>query len=62
MKVDEIPFDFERRRMSVVLNTSKGKHLMISKGAVEEMLSLCKYALDPETIIAYILRMIILFR
>ncbi|MET7038143.1 magnesium-translocating P-type ATPase [Elizabethkingia miricola] len=47
MKVDEIPFDFERRRMSVVLNTSKGKHLMISKGAVEEMLSLCKYALDP---------------
>ncbi|OPC34404.1 magnesium-translocating P-type ATPase [Elizabethkingia miricola] len=47
MKVDEIPFDFKRRRMSVVLNTSKGKHLMISKGAVEEMLSLCKYALDP---------------
>lgn len=47
LKVDEIPFDFERRRMSVILNTSKGKHLMISKGAVEEMLSLCTYALDP---------------
>ncbi|CAM2892527.1 magnesium-translocating P-type ATPase [Chryseobacterium flavum] len=47
LKVDEIPFDFERRRMSVILKTSKGKHLMISKGAVEEMLSLCKYALDP---------------
>lgn len=47
LKVDEIPFDFERRRMSVILNTSKGKHLMISKGAVEEMLSLCHYALDP---------------
>ncbi|WP_336665112.1 magnesium-translocating P-type ATPase [Elizabethkingia meningoseptica] len=47
MKVDEIPFDFERRRMSVILNTSGGKHLMICKGAVEEMLSLCKYALDP---------------
>ncbi|NIF04143.1 magnesium-translocating P-type ATPase [Chryseobacterium sp. Tr-659] len=47
LKVDEIPFDFERRRMSVILNTSRGKHLMISKGAVEEMLSLCKYALDP---------------
>jgi Mg2+-importing ATPase len=31
LKVDEIPFDFERRRMSVILNTSKGKHLMISK-------------------------------
>ncbi|MGH1519406.1 magnesium-translocating P-type ATPase [Chryseobacterium sp. JK1] len=47
LKVDEIPFDFERRRMSVILNTSQGKHLMISKGAVEEMLSLCQYALDP---------------
>lgn len=47
LKVDEIPFDFERRRMSVILNTSSGKHLMICKGAVEEMLSLCKYALDP---------------
>lgn len=46
-KVDEIPFDFERRRMSVILNTSKGKHLMICKGAVEEMLPLCQYALDP---------------
>jgi Mg2+-importing ATPase len=46
-KVDEIPFDFERRRMSVILNTSTGKHLMICKGAVEEMLPLCKYALDP---------------
>ncbi len=46
-KVDEIPFDFERRRMSVILNTSKGRHLMICKGAVEEMLPLCQYALDP---------------
>lgn len=46
-KVDEIPFDFERRRMSVILNTSQGKHLMICKGAVEEMLPLCQYALDP---------------
>ncbi|WP_126652127.1 magnesium-translocating P-type ATPase [Chryseobacterium aureum] len=46
-KVDEIPFDFERRRMSVILNTSQGKHLMICKGAVEEMLPLCQHALDP---------------
>jgi Mg2+-importing ATPase len=47
LKIDEIPFDFERRRMSVVLSTANGKHLMITKGAVEETLSLCKYALDP---------------
>jgi len=42
IKVDEIPFDFERRRMSVVV--SKGKTQMITKGAVEEMLSVCSFA------------------
>lgn len=47
LKIDEIPFDFERRRMSVILNTSGKKHLMITKGAVEEMLPLCQYTLDP---------------
>lgn len=47
IKIDEIPFDFERRRMSVILNTAGKKHLMITKGAVEEMLPLCQYTLDP---------------
>lgn len=47
LKIDEIPFDFERRRMSVILNTPGKKHLMITKGAVEEMLPLCQYTLDP---------------
>lgn len=42
IKVDEIPFDFERRRMSVVVQN--GKTQMITKGAVEEMLSVCSYA------------------
>lgn len=46
-KVDEIPFDFVRRRMSVVLKQLDGKHLLICKGAVEEMLDLCSYAFDP---------------
>lgn len=46
-KVDEIPFDFQRRRMSVVLKQANGKHLLVCKGAVEEMLSLCSHALDP---------------
>ncbi len=41
-KVDEIPFDFERRRMSVVVQN--GKTQMITKGAVEEMLAICSYA------------------
>ena len=37
-RVDEIPFDFVRRRMSVVLIDNKGKRQLITKGAVEEML------------------------
>lgn len=47
LKVDEIPFDFGRRRMSVILKQRNGKHLLICKGAVEEMLNLCGYAFDP---------------
>jgi Mg2+-importing ATPase len=45
--VDEIPFDFQRRRMSVILEEANHKHLLICKGAVEEMLGLCSYAFDP---------------
>jgi len=47
VKVDEIPFDFKRRRMSVILKRSNGKHLMITKGAVEEVLPLCSHTFDP---------------
>ena len=47
LKVDEIPFDFQRRRMSVILKQRNGKHLLICKGAVEEMLNLCTHAFDP---------------
>lgn len=46
-KIDEIPFDFLRRRMSVVLKQKNGKHLMITKGAVEEMLDLCTHCFNP---------------
>ncbi|TWI97678.1 Mg2+-importing ATPase [Mucilaginibacter frigoritolerans] len=46
-KIDEIPFDFQRRRMSVILEEKNGKHLLICKGAVEEMLDLCSHAFDP---------------
>ncbi len=42
-KVDEIPFDFNRRRMSVVVEDSNGKRQLITKGAIEEMLSVCSY-------------------
>ncbi|MBB4108520.1 magnesium-translocating P-type ATPase [Pedobacter zeae] len=46
-KIDEIPFDFQRRRMSVILEEKNGKHLLICKGAVEEMLDHCSHAFDP---------------
>ncbi len=40
---DEIPFDFSRRRMSVVLQDKTGKRQLITKGAVEEILSICSF-------------------
>ncbi len=43
-KVDEIPFDFERRRMSVVVKDRSGKTQLVTKGAVEEMLKCCACA------------------
>lgn len=41
--VDEIPFDFARRRMSVILEDPKDKRQLITKGAVEEIMERCKY-------------------
>ncbi|ATS18955.1 magnesium-translocating P-type ATPase [Parathermosynechococcus lividus PCC 6715] len=47
-KVDEIPFDFVRRRMSVVVEPrggrSEGQHVLICKGAVEELFNVCSHA------------------
>ena len=44
VKVDEIPFDFARRRLSTVVQDQAGKTQMVTKGAVEEMLSICSFA------------------
>ena len=43
-KVDEIPFDFQRRRMSVVVEEEHERHLLICKGAVEEIFSISSHA------------------
>jgi len=43
-KIDEIPFDFTRRRMSVVVEDTAGKRQIITKGAIEEMLAICSHA------------------
>ena len=40
-KIDEIPFDFSRRRLSVIVSNENNKMQMITKGAVEEILSIC---------------------
>ncbi len=47
-KVDEIPFDFKRRRMSVVIDY-EDRHVLICKGAVEEVSSVCdNYQVDDD--------------
>jgi len=40
-KVDEVPFDFKRRRMSVVVERDGQHHQLVCKGAVEEVLAIC---------------------
>src|SRR4029079_10951455 len=48
-KVDEIPFDFQRRIMTVVVRTPEGKDRIISKGAPEAIFPRCKnFELDGE--------------
>ncbi|MGD0877383.1 MAG: magnesium-translocating P-type ATPase [Anaerolineales bacterium] len=39
-KIDELPFDFQRKRMSVIVENDKGQHILICKGAVEELMQL----------------------
>ena len=52
-KVDEVPFDFERRRMSVVVSSSDKGHTLICKGAVEEMLHNCHGAYHNNQILPF---------
>ncbi len=40
-KVDELPFDFNRRKMSVIVSNQKDQHFFITKGAVEELVASC---------------------
>ncbi|MCC8072763.1 MAG: magnesium-translocating P-type ATPase [Clostridiales bacterium] len=44
IKIDEIPFDFTRRRLTTVVKDKQGKIQMVTKGAAEEMLAVCTYA------------------
>ncbi|AGK49595.1 magnesium-translocating P-type ATPase [Burkholderia thailandensis MSMB121] len=49
-KIDELPFDFVRRRLSVVVEDPRGAHLLVCKGAVEEMLAVSTHVQDDEGI------------
>lgn len=50
-RVDEIPFDFARRRMSVVVKNENGNRQLITKGAFEEMISISSYVeIDNEVL------------
>ncbi len=50
-KVDEIPFDFTRRRMSVVVSEREDHHELICKGAVDEIMSVCTQVRHGESIV-----------
>ena len=42
-KIDEIPFDFKRKRMSVIIEDNQNKKLLVTKGASEEIIDICNY-------------------
>lgn len=49
-KVDELPFDFIRRRLSIVVKDEQQHQTLICKGAVEEMLSICTHVREGDDI------------
>ncbi|WP_305927668.1 magnesium-translocating P-type ATPase [Bacillus mycoides] len=50
-KIDECPFDFNRRRISVVVETNANERIMLCKGAVREVISICSYIKENNKII-----------
>ncbi|MGE8056000.1 magnesium-translocating P-type ATPase [Bacillus mycoides] len=50
-KIDECPFDFNRRRVSVVVETNANERIMLCKGAVREVISICSYIKENNKII-----------
>lgn len=42
-KIDELPFDFKRKRLSVIVEDKKKRKTLVCKGAVEEMLNICSF-------------------
>jgi Mg2+-importing ATPase len=51
-KVDEIPFDYNRRKMSVIVQDNKGKSMLVCAGAVEEIIASCANVLADNKVIS----------
>jgi Mg2+-importing ATPase len=50
-KFDEVPYDFTRKRLSIVVENA-GRHLMITKGALRNILEVCTQVQDPDGTVA----------
>jgi Mg2+-importing ATPase len=42
-KIDELPFDFKRKRLSIIVENERHEKILICKGAVDEVLNICNY-------------------
>jgi len=51
-KIDELPFDFIRRRLSIIVKDSRDDHLLVCKGAVEEMLNISSHIHENGVVVA----------
>lgn len=53
VKIDEVPFDLQRRRMSVIVQHKAGPYQLICKGAVDEILAACTHVEDGDAIVPF---------
>ncbi len=50
-KVDEVPYDFVRKCLSIVVNQANGTPLMVTKGALSKIIGVCSHVLDEEAVL-----------
>jgi len=51
-KIDEIPFDYDRRKLSVIVKENGGKSMLICTGAVEEIIASCTNVLADGKVVS----------
>ncbi|MCX6048867.1 MAG: magnesium-translocating P-type ATPase, partial [Chloroflexi bacterium] len=52
-KIDEIPYDFVRKRLSIVVQTADGSHRLITKGALDNVLAVCTQVQDGQKLVPF---------